>query len=34
VEHDIEYLEKQSLAFDLKILAWTLTTVLLGTAAE
>jgi lipopolysaccharide/colanic/teichoic acid biosynthesis glycosyltransferase len=34
VEHDIEYLEKQSLALDLKVLAWTLTTVLFGTAAE
>jgi lipopolysaccharide/colanic/teichoic acid biosynthesis glycosyltransferase len=34
VEYDIEYLEKQSLAMDLKILWWTLITVALGTAAE
>jgi lipopolysaccharide/colanic/teichoic acid biosynthesis glycosyltransferase len=34
VEHDIEYLEKQSLVLDVKILAWTLITVILRRAAE
>jgi lipopolysaccharide/colanic/teichoic acid biosynthesis glycosyltransferase len=34
VEYDIEYVEKQSMKMDLKILWWTLSTVLLGTAAE
>jgi lipopolysaccharide/colanic/teichoic acid biosynthesis glycosyltransferase len=34
VEYDIEYVEKQGPALDLKILAWTLITVLFGTAAE
>jgi lipopolysaccharide/colanic/teichoic acid biosynthesis glycosyltransferase len=34
VRYDIEYVEKQSLALDFKILWWTLITVLLGTAAE
>ena len=34
VQNDIEYIEKQSLALDLKILWWTLLTVLVGTAAE
>jgi lipopolysaccharide/colanic/teichoic acid biosynthesis glycosyltransferase len=34
VENDIEYLEKRSLALDLKVLAWTLATVVFGTAAE
>lgn len=33
VQYDIEYIEKQSLALDLKILWWTLITVLLGTSA-
>jgi lipopolysaccharide/colanic/teichoic acid biosynthesis glycosyltransferase len=34
VEYDIEYVEKQSLALDLKILWWTFISVFLGTAAE
>lgn len=34
VEYDIEYVEKQSLALDLKILWWTLITVFLGVGAE
>jgi lipopolysaccharide/colanic/teichoic acid biosynthesis glycosyltransferase len=34
VDYDIEYVEKQSLAFDIKILWWTLITVFLGTGAE
>jgi lipopolysaccharide/colanic/teichoic acid biosynthesis glycosyltransferase len=34
VKHDVEYVEKQSPALDVKILARTLTTVLFGTAAE
>jgi lipopolysaccharide/colanic/teichoic acid biosynthesis glycosyltransferase len=34
VRYDIEYVEKQSLKMDLKILWWTFSTVLLGTAAE
>ena len=34
VEYDIEYVERQSLTLDLKILWWTLSTVLLGTGAE
>ena len=34
VSNDVEYVEKQSLALDLKILWWTLLTVFVGTAAE
>jgi lipopolysaccharide/colanic/teichoic acid biosynthesis glycosyltransferase len=34
VEYDVEYVEKQSLKMDLKILWWTFSTVLLRTAAE
>jgi lipopolysaccharide/colanic/teichoic acid biosynthesis glycosyltransferase len=34
VEYDIEYVEKQGPVLDLKILAWTLISVLFGTAAE
>jgi lipopolysaccharide/colanic/teichoic acid biosynthesis glycosyltransferase len=34
VRNDIEYVEKQSLALDLKILWWTFVTVFHGTAAE
>lgn len=34
VEYDIEYVERQSLALDVKILWWTLITVFLGTGAE
>ena len=34
VRYDIEYLEKQSLALDLKILWWTLTAVLCGRGTE
>jgi lipopolysaccharide/colanic/teichoic acid biosynthesis glycosyltransferase len=34
VEYDIEYVEKQSLTLDLKILWWTFISVFLGTAAE
>jgi lipopolysaccharide/colanic/teichoic acid biosynthesis glycosyltransferase len=34
VEYDIEYVEKQSLALDLKILWWSFKSVFLGTAAE
>ena len=34
VQYDIEYVEQQNLAMDLKILWWTLITVFLGTAAE
>jgi len=34
VQYDIEYVEKQSLKLDLKILWWTLITVFLGTGAE
>jgi lipopolysaccharide/colanic/teichoic acid biosynthesis glycosyltransferase len=34
VKLDIEYVEKQSLALDLKILWWTFSTVLQGTGAE
>ena len=34
VRYDIEYVEKQSLALDLKILWWTLVAVFRGTAAE
>jgi lipopolysaccharide/colanic/teichoic acid biosynthesis glycosyltransferase len=34
VKYDVEYLEKRSLALDIKILWWTLTMVLRGTAAE
>jgi len=34
VEYDIEYFKKQSLALDLKILWWTLITVLRGTGAK
>ena len=34
VSNDIEYVEKQSLALDLKILWWTLVTVVIGKAAE
>jgi lipopolysaccharide/colanic/teichoic acid biosynthesis glycosyltransferase len=34
VKFDIEYVEKQSLALDLKILWWTFSTVLQGTGAE
>ena len=34
VRYDIEYVEKQSLVLDLKVLWWTLSTVLLGTATE
>jgi lipopolysaccharide/colanic/teichoic acid biosynthesis glycosyltransferase len=34
VEYDVEYVEKQSLALDLKILWWTFILVFLGTAAE
>jgi lipopolysaccharide/colanic/teichoic acid biosynthesis glycosyltransferase len=34
VEYDVEYVEKQSLALDLKILWWTLLSVFMGTAAE
>jgi lipopolysaccharide/colanic/teichoic acid biosynthesis glycosyltransferase len=34
VEYDIEYVEKQSLALDFKILWWTVSSVFLGTAAE
>jgi lipopolysaccharide/colanic/teichoic acid biosynthesis glycosyltransferase len=34
VEYDIEYVEKQSLMLDLKILWWTFKSVFLGTAAE
>jgi len=34
VKYDIEYIEKRSLALDLKILWWTLISVFLGTGAE
>ena len=34
VRNDIEYVENQSLALDLKVLWWTLVTVFHGTAAE
>jgi lipopolysaccharide/colanic/teichoic acid biosynthesis glycosyltransferase len=34
VEYDVEYVEKQSLGLDLKILWWTLSSVFMGTAAE
>lgn len=34
VRNDIEYVENQSLAMDIKILWWTLVTVFRGTAAE
>jgi lipopolysaccharide/colanic/teichoic acid biosynthesis glycosyltransferase len=34
VQYDIEYVEKQSLKLDLKILWWTLIAVFLGTGAE
>ncbi|MCP4538186.1 MAG: sugar transferase [Chloroflexi bacterium] len=34
VQYDIEYVEQQSLGMDLKVLWWTLSTVLLGTGAE
>jgi lipopolysaccharide/colanic/teichoic acid biosynthesis glycosyltransferase len=34
VKYDIEYVEKQSPALDLKILWWTLVAVLLGTGAQ
>ena len=34
VKYDIEYIESQSLALDLKILWWTLISVFLGTGAE
>ena len=34
VKYDIEYIERQSLALDLKILWWTLISVFLGTGAE
>jgi lipopolysaccharide/colanic/teichoic acid biosynthesis glycosyltransferase len=34
VKYDIEYIERQSLALDLKILWWTLLSVFLGTGAE
>jgi len=34
VRYDIEYVEKQSLKMDLKILWWTLITIFLGTGAE
>jgi lipopolysaccharide/colanic/teichoic acid biosynthesis glycosyltransferase len=34
VKYDIEYIERQSLALDFKIMWWTLLSVLLGTGAE
>ena len=34
VSNDVEYVEKQSLALDLKILWWTFITVFVGTATE
>jgi lipopolysaccharide/colanic/teichoic acid biosynthesis glycosyltransferase len=34
VNHDIEYIEQQSLTLDLKILFWTFTTVIHGTGAD
>jgi lipopolysaccharide/colanic/teichoic acid biosynthesis glycosyltransferase len=34
VEYDIEYLEKQNLKLDLKVLWWTLSAVFLGRGAE
>lgn len=34
VKYDIEYIEKQSLAMDLKILWWTVISVLFGTGAQ
>jgi len=34
VQYDIEYIEKQSLAMDLKILWWTMSTVFVGRGAE
>jgi lipopolysaccharide/colanic/teichoic acid biosynthesis glycosyltransferase len=34
VKYDIEYIERQSLALDLRILWWTLISVFLGTGAE
>ena len=34
VKYDVEYIERQSLALDLKILWWTLLSVLLGRGAE
>jgi lipopolysaccharide/colanic/teichoic acid biosynthesis glycosyltransferase len=34
VKYDIEYIEKRSLALDLKILWWTLSSVFLGTGAK
>jgi lipopolysaccharide/colanic/teichoic acid biosynthesis glycosyltransferase len=33
VKYDIEYIERQSLALDLKILWWTLISVFFGTGA-
>jgi len=34
VKYDVEYLEKRSLALDIKILWWTFITVFCGTGAE
>jgi len=34
VQYDVEYVEQQSLALDLKVLWWTLSTVLIGQGAE
>jgi lipopolysaccharide/colanic/teichoic acid biosynthesis glycosyltransferase len=34
VKYDIEYIEKQSLAMDLKVLWWTAISVLFGTGAQ
>lgn len=34
VQYDIEYLERRSMAFDLKILWWTITSVVLGKGAQ
>lgn len=34
IDHDLEYLDRQSLAYDLKIIAWTVQTLLSGKGAS